>query len=56
MRYNNSKATTDNNLVNDLRPKFRIGFVTPKISHRQISLRLDENTTNAADWGYDAEI
>jgi hypothetical protein len=52
MRNNNSEATTNN----DLRPKFRIGFDAPQISHRQILLTLDDNTTDAVDWGYDAEM
>ncbi|MBQ0787348.1 MAG: DUF3494 domain-containing protein [Oceanihabitans sp.] len=40
----------------DFRPKFRIGFDAPKISHRQVLLTLDPNTTDAIDWGYDAEM
>jgi hypothetical protein len=56
MRTDNSKSTTSNNSGNDLRPKFRIGFDAPQISHRQILLTLDENTTDAVDWGYDAEM
>ena len=56
MRTDNSKSTTTNNLGNDLRPKFRIGFDAPQINHRQILLTLDENTTDAVDWGYDAEM
>ncbi|WP_339614587.1 ice-binding family protein [uncultured Winogradskyella sp.] len=52
MRTNASEARTNN----DLRPKFRIGFDAPQISHRQILLTLDENTTDAVDWGYDAEM
>ncbi|TXE20309.1 DUF3494 domain-containing protein [Psychroserpens burtonensis] len=56
MRTDNSEATTNNNLNNDLRPKFRIGFDAPKISHREVLLTLDDNTTDAVDWGYDAEM
>jgi hypothetical protein len=52
MRTNTSEATTNN----DLRPKFRIGFDAPKISHRQVLLTLDSNTSDAVDWGYDAEM
>jgi hypothetical protein len=52
MRANTSEATTNN----DLRTKFRIGFDAPRISHRQILLTLDNNTTDAVDWGYDAEM
>lgn len=40
----------------NLRPKFRIGFDAPKISHRQVLLTLDPNTSDAVDWGYDAEM
>jgi hypothetical protein len=56
MRTDNSKSTTTNNSGDDLRPKFRIGFDAPQIDHRQILLTLDENTTDAIDWGYDAEM
>jgi hypothetical protein len=56
MRTDNSKTTTSNNSGNDLRPKFRIGFDAPQISHRQILLTLDENTTDRVDFGYDAEM
>jgi hypothetical protein len=56
MRTENSKTTTSNNSGDDLRPKFRIGFDAPQISHRQILLTLDENTTDRVDWGYDAEM
>jgi hypothetical protein len=56
MRTDNSKSTTSNNSGDDLRPKFRIGFDAPQISHRQILLTLDENTTDRVDWGYDAEM
>jgi hypothetical protein len=56
MRTENSKTTTSNNSGNDLRPKFRIGFDAPQISHRQILLTLDENTTDRVDFGYDAEM
>jgi hypothetical protein len=52
MRTNTSEASTNN----DLRPKIRIGFDAPKISHRQVLLTLDNNTTDAVDWGYDAEM
>jgi hypothetical protein len=56
MKTENSKTTTSNNSGNDLRPKFRIGFDAPQISHRQILLTLDENTTDRVDFGYDAEM
>ncbi|GGG50904.1 ice-binding family protein [Bizionia arctica] len=56
MRTNPSESTTTYNSENDLRPKFRIGFDAPKISHRQVLLTLDPNTSDAIDWGYDAEM
>jgi hypothetical protein len=56
MKSNNSKSKTGNNPEDDLRPKFRIGFNTPKLNHRQVLLTLDKNTTDAVDWGYDAEM
>jgi len=51
----NIKAKTKE-LEIDTRPKFRIGFDAPQIDHRQILLTIDQNTTDAVDWGYDAEI
>ncbi len=42
--------------TDDLRPKYRIGFNTPQIDHRQLLLTIDENTTDGVDWGYDAEL
>jgi len=38
----------------DIRPKFRIGFDAPKISHRQILLTVDQNTSYGIDRGYEA--
>jgi hypothetical protein len=52
MRSNTTEVSTNI----DLRPKFRIGFDAPKINHRQVLLTLDNNTTDAVDWGYDAEM
>jgi hypothetical protein len=52
----NSESKTTNNPGDDLRPKFRIGFDAPNINHRQVLLTIDENTTDAVDWGYDAEM
>jgi hypothetical protein len=52
----NSESKTTNNSGDDLRPKFRIGFDMPKANHRQVLLTIDENTTDAVDWGYDAEM
>lgn len=56
MKSNNTKSKTANLRQEDLRPKFRIGFDAPKISHRQILLTIDERATKAVDWGFDAEI
>jgi hypothetical protein len=38
----------------DIRPKFRIGFDAPKISHRQLLLTVDQNTSYGIDRGYEA--
>lgn len=63
--FGSNKATTDiPNLSNsnikkatvDVRPKYRIGFDAPQITHRQLLLTIDENTTDGVDWGYDGEI
>ncbi len=56
MRAHNSESTTVNNSENDFRTKFRIGFDAPNISHRQVLLTLDQTTSDAVDWGYDAEM
>lgn len=56
MKSNKIIAKTDVTDLSDLRPKFRIGFDAPKISHRQLLLTIDERATPAADWGFDAEI
>lgn len=56
MKNSNTKAKTANTRGADLRPKFRIGFDAPKISHRQLLLTIDERATPAVDWGFDAEI
>ncbi|MHB1147465.1 MAG: glycine-rich domain-containing protein [Lutibacter sp.] len=56
MKSSNTKAKTANTSLADLRPKFRIGFDAPKISHRQILLGIDERATPSVDWGFDAEI
>ena len=51
-----STSTLNKTATTDTRPKYRIGFDAPKIDHRQILLTIDPNTTDAVDWGYDAEI
>jgi hypothetical protein len=58
MKANSKQKTTNttNTIATDTRPKYRIGFDAPQIDHRQILLTIDENTTDAVDWGYDAEI
>ena len=56
MKSNNTKSKNNSIEAEDLRPKFRIGFDAPKISHRQLLLTIDEKATLAVDWGYDAEI
>lgn len=56
MKTSNTKSKTVNIHGDDLRPKFRIGFDAPKISHRQLLLTIDEKATQAVDWGYEAEI
>jgi len=56
MKSSSSKSKIVTANKTDLRSKFRIGFDAPKIDHRQLLLTIDENTTDAVDWGYDAEI
>jgi len=56
MKSSNTKAKNTTSNLSDLRPKFRIGFDAPKISHRQLLLTVDERATPAVDWGFDAEI
>ncbi len=56
MKSSNIKEKTTKTDLSDHRPKFRIGFDAPKISHRQILLGVDERATQAVDWGFDAEI
>ncbi|OGS71605.1 MAG: hypothetical protein A3F91_00775 [Flavobacteria bacterium RIFCSPLOWO2_12_FULL_35_11] len=56
MKSSNAKSKSANNSGDDLRPKFRIGFDAPKISHRQLLLTIDERATKEVDRGFDAEI
>jgi len=56
MKNSNTKSKTANVENSDKRPKYRIGFNAPKISHRQLLLTIDENASDAVDWGYDAKI
>jgi len=56
MKSSNIVSKSSINETVDTRPKFRIGFDASKISHRQLLLTIDENTTAAIDWGYDAEM
>lgn len=56
MKTSNTKAKNTDSSLDDLRPKFRIGFDAPKISHRQLLFGVDERATPGVDWGFDAEI
>jgi hypothetical protein len=49
-------AISSNSILNgeDERMKFRIGFNSVNTIHRQLLLTIDENATEALDWGYDA--
>ncbi len=40
----------------DMRAKFRIGFDSPSLYHRQLLLTVDEHTTFGIDRSYDGEI
>ncbi|MGY0391424.1 LamG-like jellyroll fold domain-containing protein [Bizionia sp. KMM 8389] len=46
---------SDNNpgLNLDVRPKFRIGYTSPKGYKRQLLLTVDDQATPAVDWGFD---
>lgn len=52
----NSNTESIQKSTADLRPKFRIGFDAPQITHRQLLLTIDPNATDGVDWGYDGEI
>uniref|UniRef100_UPI0035695890 GEVED domain-containing protein n=1 Tax=Lutibacter sp. TaxID=1925666 RepID=UPI0035695890 len=56
MKGEASKTTSSTKTTADVRPKFRIGFEGASITHRQILFTVDENTSDAVDWGYEAEI
>jgi len=56
MKSSNTEAKTANKQGDDLRPKFRIGFDAPQISHRQLLLTIDDRASKEVDWGFDAEI
>jgi hypothetical protein len=56
LKTSNTKSKTANVVGEDLRPKFRIGFDAPKISHRQLLFGIDERATPGVDWGFDAKI
>ena len=51
-----SVTNTEDNAVEDLRPKFRFGYKSPETYKRQILLTIDENTSIDYNWGYDAKI
>uniref|UniRef100_UPI00356A31AA T9SS type A sorting domain-containing protein n=1 Tax=Lutibacter sp. TaxID=1925666 RepID=UPI00356A31AA len=56
MKGEASKTASSSKTTADVRPKFRIGFEGASITHRQILFTVDENTSDAVDWGYEAEI
>ncbi|MFD2914797.1 LamG-like jellyroll fold domain-containing protein [Psychroserpens luteus] len=51
-----STSANDDNEAIDERMKFRIGFNSSNVIHRQLLLTIDEATTTGFDWAYDAEI
>ena len=53
----NYKTTKNqNNIEEDIRPKFRIGYNSPNGYDRQLLLTIDKNTTMSYDWGYEAPL
>ena len=58
MKYSNAKTSTSSiaKAQKDTRPKFRLGFNAPQVSHRQLLLTIDKNTSDGVDWGYDGEM
>ncbi|WP_046746061.1 LamG-like jellyroll fold domain-containing protein [Kordia zhangzhouensis] len=46
----------NNNLPEDVRPKFRIKYHSPENYERHLLLTVDENATNQYDWGYDGAL
>ncbi|SFZ90415.1 Por secretion system C-terminal sorting domain-containing protein [Flaviramulus basaltis] len=50
------KLKNQNNIEEDIRPKFRIGYNSPNGYDRQLLLTIDENTTMSYDWGYEAPL
>ena len=58
MRNANSKNTTTNEeeVDEDLRMKFRIGFNSVNTIRRQLLLTIDENASLDVDWAFDGEM
>jgi hypothetical protein len=56
MKQNSTKAKTASAKIEDVRPKFRIGFEAPQVGFRQLLLTIDEKTTTGVDWGYDGRM
>lgn len=49
----NSNPFSGYNTINDTRPKFRIGFDSPSLIHRQLLLTVDPNASMAFDRAFD---
>ncbi len=59
IQFNNAQRVykkNNDNEVEDLRPKVRLGFDSATTIHRQLLLTIDENATVAKDWAYDSEL
>ncbi|NRR92057.1 T9SS type A sorting domain-containing protein [Winogradskyella undariae] len=54
--FNNVTADSDSQGLEDMRPKFRIGYKSPNNYKRQLLLTVDENATSEIDWGFDGEL
>ncbi|NND09626.1 MAG: T9SS type A sorting domain-containing protein, partial [Flavobacteriaceae bacterium] len=52
----NGNTETNRTGEEDTRMKFRIGFNSVNEIHRQLLLTVDENASDAVDWGYDGII
>ncbi|WP_397299925.1 LamG-like jellyroll fold domain-containing protein [Nonlabens ulvanivorans] len=49
----NNNPFSNYNTTSDLRPKFRFGFDSPKLIHRQLLLTIDPNASNGFDRAFD---
>ncbi|MDO6761104.1 LamG-like jellyroll fold domain-containing protein [Tamlana sp. 2_MG-2023] len=57
IKQSNSKtAKEDASKYEDLRPKIRIDYKSPKGYVRQLLTTVDENATIGYDWGYDGQL